>query len=228
MSDTHKQHEIVTEDNLARELGQRLVRARSGLGLSQQAVHSRSKILDKDGLGVSRAVLSLYETGVNKPGAREISLLCKVLSITPNWLIFGSESPVQAIQPSLAFLQGDEINVSARLALGILALAPEERDAVSSLIFSLLTKSLGDVKLASLMSFSRVISEDMYKKILQTVGTANAKLSIQELIDLFIRQETESVYTNVGTLRPIVSEENIADFDPDFPPPPRTLKSKLQ
>ena len=94
MTNTPKKRSPDREDKLAKEIGQRLVQARTGLGLSQQAVHGRSKIHDSEGIGVSRAVLSLYETGVNKPGAREINLLCKTLTITPNWLLFGSESPI--------------------------------------------------------------------------------------------------------------------------------------
>lgn len=88
---------------LARDIGKRIFDARDGLGLSQESLYKRTKLNDHDGIGISRAVLSLYERGINKPGAREISILCVTLKISPNWLLFGSESPAEALLPSLTF-----------------------------------------------------------------------------------------------------------------------------
>ena len=51
-------------DTLGAEIGRRISQARSGMGLSQQAVSTRSAMLDADGIGISRATLSLYETGI--------------------------------------------------------------------------------------------------------------------------------------------------------------------
>lgn len=225
MNDDKKQSVKNKEDRLAIDIGKRLLEARNGLGLSQQAVHSRSKLHDTEGVGVSRAVLSLYETGINKPGAREINILCKVLTITPNWLLFGSESPSKALQSSFAFLQGNEVDLSVRLAFALMALAPEERDAFSSLIFSLLTKKLGDIGLSSLMSTANSLSNDIYKNILETIGEASTSLPLQEIIDKFVQATSEGSYSNYGNLRPIVPDDEIEDFDPfvNEPPPPRNL-----
>lgn len=43
--------------------------------------------------GISAAVLYGYEAGKTKPGAREITLICKALKVTPNVLLFGTERP---------------------------------------------------------------------------------------------------------------------------------------
>lgn len=224
MTDTVKKKPADKEDKLAKEIGQRLVQARTGLGLSQQTVHGRSKLHDPEGMGVSRAVLSLYETGVNKPGAREINLLCKTLTITPNWLLFGSESPQKTLQPSLVFLQGDDLTISVRLSLALMTLLPEDRDTISSLIFSLLNKSQGDIKLSSLMTMANYLRDDVFKAMLESTGKKANEVSLQELISFYTQQATDGFYTNWGTLRPAVPEDEIEDFDFDNPPSPRDLK----
>lgn len=95
-------------DEFGREIGERLSRARQGLSLSQQGIHTRTKLADPEKVGISRAVLSLYERGVNKPGAREIRLLCDVLKITPNWLLYGLEAPARPMQASSDWTRGSD------------------------------------------------------------------------------------------------------------------------
>ena len=224
MNEIVKQRGKDKEDQLAREIGQRILEARSGLGWSQQAMHSRTKLHDQEGLGISRAVLSLYETGVNKPGAREIRILCETLKITPNWLLFGVDSPAKTLQPSMDFLLGDEITVSVRLAFGLLALAPQERDALASLLFSLLSKNLGDIQLSMLMTMANVMAVDMHKQILDTVGPGANELPLRDLVLKFVDIISSEGYSNYGNLRPVISEDQAHDFDPRNPPPARELK----
>jgi transcriptional regulator with XRE-family HTH domain len=221
MTDDKKQPEKEKSDQLARAIGQRILEARTGLGWSQQALHTRSKWHDPEGVGISRAVLSLYETGVNKPGAREICILCETLKITPNWLLFGSDSPSKALQASMEFMRGDELTLSVRLAFGLLALAPEERDSLASLLLSLLSRNLGDVQLSSLMAMANMMAGDVLKQIIDTVGEDAKNLSIRELVSEFVKESANGFYTNYGNLRPAVDVDN---FNVDNPPPPRRLK----
>ena len=209
-------------DKLALEIGRRISQARNGLGLSQQAVQTRSKMLDADKIGVSRAALSLYETGTNKPGAREILLLCEVLSVSPNWLLFGSESPARALQPTTLFLAGDDLDISSRLALALLALNPSDRDSIANIVFSMLTGKLNDIKLAALMSMAHWIKKGLYNELLEHVGRDSEHLPIDQLIDKFIEQSTDGAFTNWGTLRPVLTDEQV---DNDDIPPPRSLKT---
>ncbi|MDF0379364.1 helix-turn-helix transcriptional regulator [Methylophilus sp. YYY-1] len=63
----------------------RLKAARESMGLSQTDIHKIT--------GLSRMVISKYESGQNKPGTRELRLLCDALKISPNHLIYGTENP---------------------------------------------------------------------------------------------------------------------------------------
>lgn len=210
-------------DNLATAIGRRLSQARNGLGLSQQAVSTRSAVLDADGVGISRATLSLYETGTNKPGAREILLLCEVLSISPNWLLFGSESPARAIQPTTLFLAGNDLDISSRLAIALLALNPADRDSIANIIFSMLTSKLGDVKLAAMIMMSHLIKDGLQAEIVSVVGNDAKGLPLDQLIDKFIEKSTAGHGTNWGTLRPPFTDEQFENDD-FTPQPPRSLK----
>lgn len=210
-------------DKLALEIGRRISQARNGLGLSQQAVQTRSKMLDTDEIGVSRAALSLYETGTNKPGAREILLLCEVLSVSPNWLLFGSESPARALQPTTLFLAGDDLDISSRLALAMLALNPSDRDSIANIVFSMLTGKLGDVKLAALMMMSGILKKGLLAEVLDVVGEDSKSLPLDQLIEKFMGKSTNGHGTNWGTLRPPITDEQFENDD-FTPQPPRNLK----
>ncbi|MDO8292621.1 MAG: helix-turn-helix domain-containing protein [Gallionella sp.] len=209
-------------DKLALEIGRRISEARNGLGFSQQAVHARSKMADTDGIGVSRAALSLYETGTNKPGAREITLLCEVLHVSPNWLLYGSESPAKTLQPTTIFLSGDDLAISTRLAFAMLALNPTDRDSLANLVFSMLSGKLGDLKLSSLMLMANMMRDSILKEMLQSVGEGAANLPLPQLIDKFIEHMSESIATNYGNLRPASTEEEM--YEGTEQRPPRNLK----
>lgn len=211
-------------DVLASEIGRRISQARNGLGLSQQAVSGRSAMLDQDRVGISRATLSLYETGTNKPGAREILLLCEVLSVSPNWLLFGSESPARAQQPTTLFLAGDDLDISSRLALAILALNPTDRDSIANIVFSMLTSKYGDVKLAAMMMMAGLLRKGMLAEILRIAGNDSAELPLEQLLEKFIQISSSDGHgTNWGTLRPPLTDEQL-DNDDLTPQPPRDLK----
>lgn len=77
------------------EIGQRIQRAREEKGLTQGQLAELTKRADKDSKGLSRGVISLYELGTNRPGPKEIRLLCEVLRVSPSQLIYGDEDPFQ-------------------------------------------------------------------------------------------------------------------------------------
>jgi transcriptional regulator with XRE-family HTH domain len=77
------------------ELGQRLQHAREAKKLTQGQLAELTKRADKDGKGLSRTVVSLYELGTNRPGPREMRMLCEVLQITPSYLIYGDDEPFE-------------------------------------------------------------------------------------------------------------------------------------
>lgn len=209
-------------DRLAQEIGRRIYEARNGLGFSQQAVHVRSRMVDADRLGISRAALSLYERGINKPGAREITLLCEVLHVSPNWLLYGSESPAKTLQPTTIFLVGDDLAISTRLAFAMLALNPSDRDSLANLVFSMLTGKLGDMRLSMLMTMSNMMRDSINKEMLEAVGKDSANLPLPQLIDKFIEAMTEGGETNYGNLRRALTEEEM--YEGTKYPPPRNLK----
>jgi transcriptional regulator with XRE-family HTH domain len=85
----------VLADEPERELGRRIQEARQLAGLTQEQLAKRTARADKGKNGVSAAVISLYERGVNKPGPKELRLLCEALRMTPNALLYGDEDPFQ-------------------------------------------------------------------------------------------------------------------------------------
>jgi len=79
------------------ELPKRLLQARESKRLTQGQLADLTKAADKDGKGLSRGVISLYELGTNRPGPREIRLLCEVLRVTPSFLIYGEDDPFSGL-----------------------------------------------------------------------------------------------------------------------------------
>lgn len=75
------------------DLGARIQDTRKSKNLTQGDLANLTKSLDSEEKGISRAVLSLYESGTNRPSPREIRLLCEALTVTPNYLIYGDNAP---------------------------------------------------------------------------------------------------------------------------------------
>lgn len=77
------------------ELGKRLEYQRRAKALTQGQLADLTKEADQAGKGLSRGVISLYELGINRPGVKEMRLLCEVLRISPSYLIYGDEHPFE-------------------------------------------------------------------------------------------------------------------------------------
>jgi Zn-dependent peptidase ImmA (M78 family)/transcriptional regulator with XRE-family HTH domain len=75
------------------ELGKRLQEARKRVRLSQTAVAGQ--------LGVTRQVVSAYETGTRSVSAQEVQLLCNLFRVYPNDLFGFSRSRVRPVTASL-------------------------------------------------------------------------------------------------------------------------------
>lgn len=75
------------------ELGKRLQLHRESKKLTQGQLAELTKEADPLKIGISRAVISMYEVGKNRPSPKEIRMLCEALKISPNYLIYGDEDP---------------------------------------------------------------------------------------------------------------------------------------
>lgn len=87
----------ISRDEPENELGTRLKEAREAIRLTQGELAEKTRLADSEGKGISRAVLSFYETGKNRPSPREIRMLCEVLRVSPSHLIYGTEDPFEQL-----------------------------------------------------------------------------------------------------------------------------------
>jgi transcriptional regulator with XRE-family HTH domain len=87
----------VLSDEPERELGRRIQEARQHAGLTQGQLAERTARADKDKVGISAPVVSLYERGVNKPGPKELRLICEALRVAPNRLLYGDDDPFRGM-----------------------------------------------------------------------------------------------------------------------------------
>jgi len=154
-------HNEVPEDGI----GSRIRSARESKGFSQTAVATRSKLVDPNQRGIARTVLVGYESGQFKPGAREIRILCEVLAVTPNWLIYGEDSGYGVKQASMEAVRKNDIISAFRIALAISVLKTHERGAFSSLVLSMAGRELGDLRLSGLLALSTYLAESALKEL---------------------------------------------------------------
>lgn len=180
-------------------IGSRLRAAREARGFSQTAVATRTKMQDPKGQGVSRTVILSYEAGKFKPGARELRMLCEVLSVTPNWLIYGSDSAHEAAQASMETVRKNDAVSAFRLALAISVLKHHERGAFSSLVLSMAGREMGDLRLSSLLYMGKELAEKALKELEASFREMSPGESLAEksLLDL-VKSYSESIDTNFG------------------------------
>lgn len=117
-----------------------LIKARTDKGMTQAQLSEES--------GISRSAIKGYETGRNMPGARELRWLCKTLEISPNLLLFGTETPFKRVGPwpHGAKLEPNSFEADKK-ALALLAdlLTPFEVGSLVSLIHSLASARHGAI-----------------------------------------------------------------------------------
>lgn len=93
----HRKHPAIgiSDQEPELELGQRLQEAREAARLTQGELAELTKQADTEGKGISRAVLSFYETGKSRPSPRELRMLCESLRVSPSQLIYGTDDPFE-------------------------------------------------------------------------------------------------------------------------------------
>jgi transcriptional regulator with XRE-family HTH domain len=112
------------------ELAGTLIKARSALGITQNELHKRT--------GISREAIKGYESGRNKPGAREIKLLCESLNVTPNVLLFGSETPFEPTNTLYDLMQTSGQLDLVKFVTLLNLLTGKEKSSISFLMESIL------------------------------------------------------------------------------------------
>ena len=93
----HRKHPTIgiSDQEPELELGQRLQEAREAAKLTQGELAELTKQADSEGKGISRPVLSFYETGKSRPSPRELRMLCESLRVSPSQLIYGTDDPFE-------------------------------------------------------------------------------------------------------------------------------------
>jgi len=120
-----------------KDLGERIRDARTLAKLTQGELAERTKLADKDGIGISRNVISFIESGRTQPGPKEIRMLCEVLRITPNRLIYGEDSPIEELTP-VRFGGHSEIENFAFVAYCFSKLHHNHRDSLYHIMMDLI------------------------------------------------------------------------------------------
>ncbi len=125
------------------KIAERLRKARDELGLTQTDLAKMA--------GIGRSAVVHYETAGTVPGGIELIKLSKVLKVTPNYLLSGSESFLPSSEPEHS-LATDDINLlTARLSVCIQTLDKEVREKLSELILSLVKQRLEKNEFEGLM-----------------------------------------------------------------------------
>ncbi|HEU0234313.1 MAG TPA: helix-turn-helix transcriptional regulator [Gallionella sp.] len=122
------------------ELGKRLEYQRQAKGFTQDQLATLTKQADKDGKGLSRGVISLYELGINRPGIKEIRLLCEVLRVSPSYFIYGDDDPFDIKANSLHHggVAESEPEFLARAVYCLRWLEPEQSIALVQIMIGML------------------------------------------------------------------------------------------
>ncbi len=175
----------------------RLRAARKTRGLTQGAVAIRTQSRDTEGKGISRTAIVAYEQGTSSPGLRELVLLCEVLFVTPNWVIYGTESAAQAVLPSMENLPETDnktIRNALATALVLCALKPHERDSLQTIVLSFGGRQLGDSQLSGLMFLSKLFAKPFFEQIKDYLPDGHIDMTIENMLEAMSTQVT----TNIG------------------------------
>lgn len=205
------------------EVGERLKIAREERAFTQGVVANRTKMIDPEQKGISRTAIIAYEQGASKPGLREIKLLCEVLHITPNWLIYGTDSAAKASLPSmelLALSPFGQLDVVLRTAMALTALKGHERDAIQSLVLSLAGRQLGDMRLSALVTSSWMVREAFLAALKHYDPDIEQTQSLEELSEMLSQGHT----TNVGNSFHLNEDGDVLNAQNAIYPDPKAPK----
>lgn len=179
-------------------IGARLRAAREAKGYSQTHLADYTKEVDAARKGIHRTVLVGYESGKTQPGSREIRILCESLSISPNWLIYGSNFAGGTEQTAMEGVRKNGLFAAIRLALAISVLKPHERDALQSLALSMAGRELGDRKLSILFALGAGFALPGFEHMVESLKLDPAELmgkSIKEVLDILLEMHDDMPVT---------------------------------
>lgn len=154
-------------DAIAAEIGDRITEARRRARITTiAALHKLTAHVDREKKGISQPVLKSYEDGQFRPGARELKLLSLALSMSPNWLLFGKENPLeQDASPTPPSSLADLVEITPEdrrgALIGILVsqLKKPERDAWLSVIEATIRSRLGDARFAAQLAAVQTVTD---------------------------------------------------------------------
>ena len=112
-----------------KKIAERLRAARETLEITQTELAKQS--------GVGRSAIVHYENGKAIPGGMELIKLSKVLDITPNYILSGSEQFRESTEPEHALATEEFIPLMIRVGLCLASLDRDVRESVSELLMSL-------------------------------------------------------------------------------------------
>lgn len=190
--DSEKAPVEVPEDGI----GSRIRAAREAKGFSQTHLADYTKEVDAARKGVHRTVLVGYEGGQTRPGAREIRILCEALSVTPNWLIYGSDFAGGTDQTAMEGVRKNGLFAAMRLALAIAVLKPHERDALQSLALSMAGRELGDRKLSILFALGAGFAMPGFEHMVNALEQPELmSKTITEVLDILLEKHDDMAMT---------------------------------
>ncbi|MFZ4289007.1 helix-turn-helix domain-containing protein [Variovorax sp. HJSM1_2] len=150
--------------------GSELIKARSQLGLTQAQLAEKSN--------VSLSAIKGYETGRTMPGARELRELCQALQITPNVLLWGTETPFAPNNEQLfAGLEHEDKRVDRfRLATLVALLTFEERQSIQTLVQGLVIARHGEKRVRELLVENEDFLAKMTNELVKTLAVVQAEI----------------------------------------------------
>lgn len=164
-----------------------LIKIRSERGLTQALLSQKS--------GLSLSAIKAYESGRNMPGARELRELCQALQVSPNKLLFGTETPFAATTVANLLIDADtEDQLVKRMRLGMLSslLSSDERASLHVLAESIAIARHGEskvretIKVADLMagmgrSLMQITRDSIVTK--KPIDTSDVERHLDEFMD---------------------------------------------
>lgn len=122
------------------EFGRRLQELRESRDMTQSQLAERTKEHDVTGKGLSRSVISLYESGTNRPGLRELRILSEVFRTNPAYLIYGTEDPFDSFlqRHRNGFYRTSDPEFLAILTYAFSRLHPHHRQSIMELMNGLI------------------------------------------------------------------------------------------
>ena len=221
-----KQSTAPTSNDEDTAFAERLRTAREERGFPQGAVATRTKLIDPQGKGVSRTAIIGYEQGATRPSTRELRLLCEVLHVTPNMLIYGTDSAGKAALPSLGFFNNKEssgLRAVVTLSLALLALKGHERDSLLALVLSLAGRQLGDKRLSSLLSWEYFFKESFFEVIADALPEEIKAMTLEQVAEYLA--DIGAVTNQGNRFRMDPDEGEILNPEAAFYPDPSDKKS---